>query len=241
MEKATFDQYANDYNDALAHGIKLSGENGAYFAQRRVEWMGRRLDALGVVPRRLMDFGCGTGSATPFLLNLPHAETLLGIDVSSRLLEVAQSEHGSQRARFMLADQYPDGGIDVLYCNGVFHHIPPAERATAIDYMWRVLRPGGLVALWENNPWNPGTRLVMRRIPFDRDAVLVSPSNARSLLRRRGFTIAGTEFLFIFPRPLKFLRGLEPPLARYPLGAQYVVLARKPHSPSDRPGRTGSH
>jgi hypothetical protein len=26
------------------------------------------------------------------------------------------------------------------------------------------MRPGGVVALWENNPWNPATRYVMGRI-----------------------------------------------------------------------------
>jgi hypothetical protein len=27
--------------------------------------------------------------------------------------------------------------------------------AAAVDYVYRSLRPGGLFAFWENNPWNP--------------------------------------------------------------------------------------
>jgi len=51
------------------------------------------------------------------------------------------------------------------------------------------LKPGGLFAFWENNPWNPGTRIVMSRIPFDRDAEIISPPAAKRLLRRAGFSI----------------------------------------------------
>jgi hypothetical protein len=43
--------------------------------------------------------------------------------------------------------------------------------------------PEALSAL-ENNPWNPGTRYVMSRIPFDRDAIPLTPSAARHLLKR---------------------------------------------------------
>jgi hypothetical protein len=81
--------------------------------------------------------------------------------------------------------------------------------------------------LWENNPWNPGTRLVMRRIPFDRDAKTLSAPCARRLLDAAGFDIMSTDFLFLFPRPLAVLRPLEARLTHLPAGAQYMVLCRK--------------
>ena len=117
--------------------------------------------------------------------------------------------------------------MDVVYSNGTFHHIPPAERPGVVAYLWRALRPGGHLALWGNNPWNPGARLVMRRIPFDRDARPLSAPAARALLRAAGFEILRTDSLFLFPRRLRAFRCLEPALARLPLGAQYDVLAEK--------------
>ena len=91
------------------------------------------------------------------------------------------------------------------------------------------LRPGGLFALWENNPWNPGTRLVMRRIPFDRDADdAVRAAERGGCSRNAGFEIVSTDFLFVFPRALRALRPVERRLARLPAGAQYLVLARCP-------------
>ena len=129
----------------------------------------------------------------------------------------------------MPADEFrPSGDHDLVFCNGVFHHIPPPARAERVRWIWECLRPGGLFAFWENNPWNPGTRLVMWRIPFDRGAVKVSPPEARRLLSDGGFQVLLTDFQFVFPRALRSLRGLESTLARLPLGAQYMVLARKP-------------
>jgi hypothetical protein len=74
----------------------------------------------------------------------------------------------------------------------------------------------------------------MHRIPFDRDAVPVSPREARRLLDAHGFRCGATRSLFWFPRVLAALRPLERSLARVPLGAQYWVLARRVDSPSGR-------
>lgn len=226
----TFDAVADQYGEALQRGVGLSGEEGAFFAQGRVEWVGRRLAELGVRPRRLLDFGCGTGSTAPFLLKLRDATHVLGTDVSTRLLEVARRDHGSEQVEFVPLGEPPDACIDLAYCNGVFHHIARRERPGAVDYVYRALRPGGLFAFWENNPWNPGTRLVMRRIEFDRDAITLSAPAARKMLAAGGFELQRTDFLFVFPRPLAALRPMEPVLARVPLGAQYLVLARKPEA-----------
>jgi SAM-dependent methyltransferase len=116
----------------------------------------------------------------------------------------------------------------MVYCNGVFHHIAVAERASSLDYIRRCLRPGGLFALWENNPWNLGTRYVMSRCSFDRDAIMISPPEAARLLRAQGFQVISIHYLFFFPRFLKRFRFLEPHFSRIPLGAQYQILCRKP-------------
>jgi SAM-dependent methyltransferase len=114
-----------------------------------------------------------------------------------------------------------------VYCNGVFHHIPLAERDAAVDYIYRSLRPGGLFSLWENNPWNPGTRYVMAQLVFDRDAIRLTAAESMKRARQRGFAVISVDYRFFFPRFLAGLRFLEPQLAGVPLGAQYQVLCRK--------------
>jgi SAM-dependent methyltransferase len=227
--RKTFDFYADGYDVALARGISVSGEKKDYFAQRRIEWLRDCLELVSTPVTTLMDFGCGTGSSARLFFDILGVEYFVGTDQSPKSLEVAMRDHGSERAQFFLFDEYqPRGQFDLVFSNGVFHHIPPLDRATAIDYVLCSLRPGGLFAFWENNPWNPGTRYVMSRIPFDRDAVTLSPPEARNLLRVGGFDVLQTDYLFIFPRILRWCRWIEPHCSRFPLGAQYQVLCRRP-------------
>jgi SAM-dependent methyltransferase len=226
--KTEFDAYAATYDAALARGISISGEDKNYFARGRILWLSRRLSRLQEHPRTVMDFGCGNGSAIPFLLNGLQVESLVGVDASTQSLAIARDTHGTRAMFVPLAEYRATGHFDLVFCNGVFHHISPGDRVAAVDTVYSSLRPGGLFAFWENNPWNPGTLYVMRRIPFDHDAITLSPPAARRLLRERGFEVVRTDFLFFFPRSLRWLRCLEPHLASLPLGAQYEILCRKP-------------
>ena len=228
LSASTFDEYSAEYDAALTKGIRVSGENKFYFASGRIDFLKSCLAGLGETPERVLDFGCGVGTAAPYLLALPATKQVLGIDVSPRSLEVARKLCTSERASFQLLDAFkPAQDRDLAFCNGVFHHIPPHERASAIKYVHGSLRPGGLFALWDNNPWNPGAMYVMKKIPFDHDAVPLSCTEAAAALRTGGFEIVRTDFMFIFPKLLKALRGIEPLVSRLPLGAQYQVLARR--------------
>jgi SAM-dependent methyltransferase len=224
-----FDLYATGYDADLAKGLAVSGESKDFFALGRVAWLARCLGQLNAQPQHVLDFGCGTGSSTPYLLGLNNSCHLTGVEVSPKSLEVARRQHGSARARFMLAQEcQPNSDVDLAFCNGVFHHIVPTGRADAIRYVFDSLKPGGLFAFWENNPWNPGTRYVMSRIPFDRDAIPLSAIEAQRRLRAGGFQVLRTDFIFVFPKFLSGLRGIERHLAKLPFGAQYQVLCRKP-------------
>jgi SAM-dependent methyltransferase len=222
-----FDEYAASYDTALNQGLALSGESKDYFARQRVRWLAAHLSDLGVSPA-VLDYGCGTGGTSRELLDQLHARVVVGVDTSRDSLDLARQAHLDPRLQFnSMSDLEPAGGFEVAYCNGVFHHVEPDRRLEALAYVHRSLSDGGSFGFFENNPWNPGTRLVMRRIPFDRDAKLLSPPHARALLARAGFEIVRTDFLFFFPRVLSALRPLEARLARVPAGAQYMVLCRK--------------
>jgi SAM-dependent methyltransferase len=223
-----FDAYASDYDATLEKGLAVSGEGKEYFARGRVAWLARMLRRMGRRPGRVMDYGCGTGSTAPLLHELLPAERVLGLDVSPDSIALAQRRHQTKGIDFAtIAGQRFRDEFDLIYCNGVFHHIPLDQRAAAVASLHQALKPGGLFALWENNPWNPGTRYVMSRLPFDRDAIPLTARQTRRLLREGGFEVLGTSYLFIFPHLLRWLRWLERPLRRVPIGAQYQVLAQK--------------
>jgi SAM-dependent methyltransferase len=227
---SVFDAVATSYEAALQQGLCLSGEGPDYFAERRIAWTRRLLE--GSTIRSALDFGCGVGLAAPRLAEHFQPATVWGFDPSTAAIARAERDHRNcSTTRFeFLSDgsALPAGEIDLAYCNGVFHHIPPADRLAALATIRRALRPGGWLALWENNPWNPGTRWVMRRIPFDRDAIVLSPPQTRRMLRAAGFHVIRTDAWFLFPRALSWLRPIESLVHRLPVGGQYVVLARKP-------------
>ena len=228
-EARRFDRFAEQYEAELQRGLVITGEDKAYFARERVQWVAHRLRSLAMPPpASVLDYGCGTGTAAPFLRSAFPEAQMHGVDISTASLARARREHGALGATFSTPDELPAGRpIDLVFCNGVFHHIPVHERPAVVQWIVGRLRPGGILALWENNPWNPGTRLVMRRIAFDRDAVMLSAAETTRLLRAEGLTLLGIDYRFVFPGFLRVFRPIERWLTRIPLGGQYLALARK--------------
>lgn len=229
MITPAFDSHASDYETQCAQGLSVSGESKDFFARGRVAFLRRAWDERGrPEPERVIDFGCGVGDVSPLLAEAFPRAHVLGLDPSARCVERARGQFASERVSFAtLADAAPGMSAQIVHLNGVIHHVPPADRGPVFAALAALVAPGGTVALFENNPWNPGTRLVMSRIPFDKDAVTVTAPEARRLLREAGLQPSATRYLFYFPRLLRALRFVEPYLTRLPLGAQYGVLAEK--------------
>ena len=225
-----FDQYAAAYEQALSNALAPSGESREYFAEGRVAWLKHCLDEMKRPANSLLDFGCGDGATTPLLLKALSAKSAVGVDVSTKSLEIARKRNASERIRFESISEFQSSGqMDLAYCNGVFHHILPAQRAAALAMVHRALRGGNIFSFWENNPWSLATRYLMSRCAFDRDAIMLSPPEARALLRDGGFEILRTDFRFIFPRALRAFRKIEDLVYRAPLGTQYQILCLKTH------------
>jgi SAM-dependent methyltransferase len=225
---ARFSEVGNRYGEQLARGLRLTGETAEYYASRRIARIAGLAKTNGVTVRAILDFGCGTGSSFPLLRAAFPGARVAGFEPAEGLRALAMRAAEASGAEVVGTDTLTaQSEFDLVYCNGVFHHIPPAERAHAIGGAARAMRTGGLACIWENSPFNPGTRFIMSRVEFDDDAVLLLPRELRALQRTAGFTHVTTEFHFIFPRAFKFARPLESPLRGLPLGGQYVVVGRR--------------
>jgi SAM-dependent methyltransferase len=218
---------SEEYDAMLARGLRLSGEEKPFFIAGRLNSLFRSLPAACSL-RRILDYGCGIGdTATALAAAVPGAE-VVGVDAAEQPLALARARH--PEVRFAPLAELPRlEAFDLCYVNGVFHHIAPQQRAEALSGIFRALRPGGHLALFENNAWNPGAWLVMRWIPFDRGLRPLAPTAMRRLVAAAGF-VRPIEIrsLFYFPRALAGLRLLERGLGRLPFGAQFQLLARKP-------------
>ncbi|MBV9673806.1 MAG: methyltransferase domain-containing protein [Verrucomicrobia bacterium] len=223
---ADFDAYASNYEKILAKSLSITGETGEYFSKQRIR-ITRRLIDLHRLHRlsKIVDFGCGPGIAIPFLIREFQPHSVVGVDISPQILAEATQRNHSGIVGFCHPKEY-SGYADLVFCNGVFHHIAPGDRGAALHFVHRVLRPGAIFALWENNPLNPGTRLVMSRCEFDRGTFTMTPGEARKMLKLAGFDVIRVTSAFFFPRLLAWLRHLEPSLAPTMLGGQYLILSR---------------
>lgn len=216
-----------EYEAMLNAGLRYTGETKDYYLEGRLRDLAGALGA-SFRPARILDFGCGIGDGCARLAALyPEAE-VVGVDTALEAVAYARRTRGSERVRFAAVSELAGyDHFDLCYANGVLHHVRPEDRPEALGSIRGALRRGGLFALFENNPWNPGTRFVMSRIPFDRGARPFDARAARGMLRSAGFrTVGPSRYLFYFPRALAFFRPIEPFLVRLPLGAQYWVLAR---------------
>jgi predicted TPR repeat methyltransferase len=222
---AYFDGYAQKYSEVLQKSLRATGENQEYFARRRVAITRELLAGRGAAISRIVDFGCGPGTAAPHLVEQIEPDSVVGVDVSREILREAESRHRSTRVSFAHVEDFR-GEADLVFCNGVFHHIAPGERSGALEFVRKILGCSGYFALWENNPFNPGTRYVMSRCEFDRGAVVITPQKARALLEANGFEIVEATSAFFFPRSLAWMRGLEKLLASTLLGGQYLLLSK---------------
>lgn len=220
MNKPEFDQYADDYDRMMGETIPGGLNEDGYFAEYKIALMATRLRNRKAM--RILDFGCGAGRSLPYLDKFfPEAE-LWGYDVSPASLKVASSR--TPRARLL-----SDWGaldctkFDAIIAANVFHHIPPEQRLLALTRCHAALNPEGQMFLFEHNPYNPLTRWIFERCPFDADAEMLDMKTVLSLASQVGYRSEQHGYTLFFPRQLAFLRGIESWLKRLPLGAQYYV------------------
>jgi ubiquinone/menaquinone biosynthesis C-methylase UbiE len=109
--------------------------------------------------RTVLDLCCGAGaSAIPAARVAGPEGCVLGIDVAEPLLEIARARavrEGLTNIEFRYGDAtrtaLPDGSFDAVIC--VFGVFFAPDMAGFVAEMWRLVRPGGVLAI---TTWGPG-------------------------------------------------------------------------------------
>lgn len=214
-----FDRYVTTYEGLHRSSIAASGEDPAYFHDYKIECLRRA----GLLAGPLLDYGCGIGNLTERFARVPEVHELHGYDPSAESLGEAIERAPS--ARFHSAvETIPRGHFATAVLSGVLHHVAPRQREGVLETVRGALRPGGRIVVFEHNPLNPVTRRAVAACPFDDDAILLWPWEARRLLRRAGFYAIRLDFIVFFPKALSFLRRFEPRMRHVVLGAQQMLV-----------------
>jgi ubiquinone/menaquinone biosynthesis C-methylase UbiE len=232
MNASEFDKFAEEYRSLHQANIAASGETPEYFAEYKMKDLRRLVstDLGNVDGGRFLDFGGGVGTSVPFFRKFFPSAHLTCVDVSVKSLEVGIARFGSPTSFVAFdGDQLPfaESTFDCAFAACVFHHIPPEAHARLLGEMRRVLKPKGRVMIYEHNPLNPLTVRTVNACPFDENAILIRAGALRTRIESSGFLEARIRYRVFFPRPLRWLRGMEDNLGWLPMGAQYYVWGRK--------------
>ena len=130
-------------------------------------------------PRSILDFGCGVGNSIPHFRENFGTGALTCADVSARSIALARERYpGPERFVLIEADRIDldDDSQDAAFSACVFHHIPHSEHHLLAVELRRLSRPGGVLVIYEHNPFNPLTVRAVRTCPFDANARLIRAS-----------------------------------------------------------------
>lgn len=227
------DSVTHLYNSIAAEYDRvLPGHVTEHYLRRRVAVI-RQFIPSGAV----LDVGCGTGGLASRLAGMGYQ--VVGLDASIGMLDVLSRRGGATGiAGYGQCLPFLAGTFNLVVTVAALHHIAEAGKVSAtLTEMYRVLRPGGTLIVWDHNPLNPYWPLLIRRVPQDSgEERLIPRREIVEALGRAGATVTDALRLGFtpdfMPRPLMGLWSWVEELAELvpvvrELAAHNVVIARK--------------
>jgi SAM-dependent methyltransferase len=245
MADNLFDRFAHDYekihNRSLPPGVR-SDEFVAQKAAQVVQWLGNCYDNKEL---NYLDFGCGNGRLFKCLVEAESLKPLIG-QGQLRLFGFDPSVDSLKEAQLIAVDERicfvndfgtipTDIHFDLVISCNVFHHIVPAEREETVRTLRALMKPKGKLVIWEHNPFNPLTRLIVKLCPFDQEASLLTLNTTRTFFEKNAFQYVNHAYVNVFPPKLQqwhAVSAVEVKLSRLPIGAQYWVMFECGERPS---------
>lgn len=227
--QAEFDLVADEYHTQHKKNLAITGEDPEYFAEYKIVDLASYIRAKNLPASNIFDFGCGIGNSVEhFRTHFPESDLCCG-DVSRRSMEIAKARFSPKESYVHIEDSIPlpTGSQDIVFTACVFHHIPHEEHHQWLLELNRITRPGGVLAIYEHNPWNPLTVRAVRTCPFDVNARLIRSGIMKRRALDAGWCDVDIRYKIFFPSILKFFRPLEKYLSQVCLGAQWRLITRK--------------
>jgi SAM-dependent methyltransferase len=136
---------------------------GGHFLGPLFAW----LRASGAAKLSLLEVGCSFGHMTEYVAEQPEVTAVHTFDTDAAFVAITRAKvqelglhtvrdvrHLSNEATCALP--YPDAAFDVVLVVGVVEHLPMCARRRQVDEYYRVLAPGGHIAVLDTpNRWFP--------------------------------------------------------------------------------------
>lgn len=226
MEKVNFDQYAEIYDEVLDEQLKFFDNDGEYFSKYKVRLV---KNLIRTQPQQILEYGCGVGRNIKHLSTYFPKAKVTGCDISEKSLGIAKKAN-PEHDFFLITDEAIESRkntYDLIFISCVFHHIQPPLRPQTTTVIAKLLKSDGELFIFEHNPFNPITRRIVNNCVWDRDAILLKPSETINLVITAGLRLVRKNYTLFLPGFLNKFRGIERYLAYLPVGGQYFVQAIK--------------
>lgn len=125
--------------------------------------------------RSILDIGCSSGVSTRYLANaFPEASEVVGLDLSPYFLSVAllRQQHQQEEspvyieknmssdniryvhgnAEYMAGSLFPGESFEMISCQFMLHELPPEPTRKIMEECMKLLKPGGVLFLVDNDP-----------------------------------------------------------------------------------------
>jgi ubiquinone/menaquinone biosynthesis C-methylase UbiE len=136
-------------------GLSFAGSSPDALVDWYASLLKRRLEGLALTPRRILDLGCTGGRSTRAIKRAMPAAEVHGCDVCEPSLRHGHLRSAEEGADVWLCQQnaeqlrFADGSFDVVASHWLFHEMPPRAIRACIAEAARVLRSGGVFAVYD--------------------------------------------------------------------------------------------
>ena len=226
--EAEFDLLADNYYNQHKANLAITGEGPEYFSEYKVADFAKYFKNQKI-PIDILDFGSGIGNSIEFFRKYFPGCKLCCADVSAKSIEISKKRFPGNELYVQIKDivPFPDKRFDAVFTACVFHHIPREDHAKWIFELKRVIRPEGVLAIYEHNPLNPLTVRAVRTCPIDVNARLIRAGTMKKLLVDHGWRDTKIEYKLFFPASMSSFRFLERHIRNMFFGAQWRITGKK--------------
>ncbi|MEW6495815.1 MAG: methyltransferase domain-containing protein [Cyanobacteriota bacterium] len=171
-------------------------------------------------PKRILDLGCGTGSATLMLKQAFEQAIVIGLDLSPYMLVVA--DYKAQQAGLNIQWQHglaedtglEEASFDLVTASFLLHETPPKISQLILQECFRLVKPGGQLIILDGNQKRLRHADWLIKLFQEPYSKVYAAESVEDWMKAAGFEAVQTDYVGWIQQ---VTCGIKPIVAKFPL------------------------